>query len=124
MSAGHSVLIVDSSEDSRQVLRTVLERRGMEIFEASGAEQGLALAGRHQPNVVVLDLEVKDVDSETIFRQFNSKSGGDHTSLVVLGEVRLCGSAARNSEFISKPYHYGPLVRKIEQLVKQARAAA
>ena len=35
------VLIVDQSEDNREVLRTALQRRGLRTIEASGVDQGL-----------------------------------------------------------------------------------
>ena len=51
-----SVLIVDRSEETREVLQTVLERRGERTLAASRAVKGLELARRHRPDLVVLDL--------------------------------------------------------------------
>jgi CheY-like chemotaxis protein len=42
--ANRRVLIVNGSKDSREVLKTALERRGLEILEADAATEGLALA--------------------------------------------------------------------------------
>ena len=121
LSTGHSVLIVDRSDESREVLRTVLQRRGMEIFEAGGTQQGLELAGRHRPDVIVLDLEGQDAETDAVFCRFDAESGDGHTSLVVLGEARLRARPRRSGEFISKPYHYGPLVEKILALASEKR---
>ena len=114
-----SVLIVDGSDDSREVLRTALERRGMEIFEASRAERGLELARRHHPRVIVLDLEVETDECDQICGQFAEQSDGKTTSLVVLAnaQIPVTGDADRDREFVAKPYHYGPLVRKILELL-------
>lgn len=122
------VLIVNGSKDSRDVLRTALERRGMEILEATAATEGLALAQRHRPHVIVLDLEDDPAGEDAACDSFREGSDESDTSLVVLGSVKLCQAArrrvdagvARKSEgsIVAKPYHFGPLIRKIEELAK------
>jgi DNA-binding response OmpR family regulator len=115
-----SVLIVDQSEDSREVLRTALRRRGLQTFEASLPQHGLELARQHHPRVIVLDLEVETGDGDDLCGQFARQLGPDH--LVVLGSARLrrradIDATTAGRQFVSKPYHYGALIRKIEELV-------
>ena len=64
-----SVLIVDSSEETQEVLRTALERRGMRILAANRAGPGLELAQEHHPDLIVLDLEVEDQNAENQMRR-------------------------------------------------------
>ena len=47
MNNQRSVLIVDQSEENREVLRTVLERHGVRIITASRTKEGADLARRH-----------------------------------------------------------------------------
>ncbi len=114
-----SVLIVESSVDEREVLRTALERRGLRIFEAAGAEAGLALAREHQPDVIVLDLDAQEDGAADHSTAFGHKADGQQPSVIILG------TASRTSQLpaeqvIAKPYHFGPLVRKIEELAAKA----
>lgn len=116
-----SVLIVDRSEETREVLKTALERRGMRIFAASRAERGLELARQHQPDLIVLDLEVDNSAPETVCEPFAKHAQGHQTPMVVLGSLRCPTHDAKDGqsrEFVSKPYHYGPLIRKIEELLR------
>lgn len=115
MDEQRSVLIVDPSEETREVLQTALERRGMRILSTNRAGQGLELAQQHHPDLIVLDLEVDGTESEDLSASFAEHSRHDHTALVMLGTVRR--NRAPEAEFVSKPYHYGPLVRKIEELL-------
>lgn len=116
-----SVLIVDESEDSRQVLRTALERRGMSIFEASQTDEGLKMARDHQPNVIVLDLEVESAQTDEICGRFAQESRGDSPALLVLGKVQRPHNHSEpptpDRQFVAKPYHYAALVRRIEELL-------
>lgn len=112
-----SVLIVDHSEETREVLQTALERRGLRTFAASRAVAGLELARRHHPDLIVLDLELDDSSPAELCAPFAEQSRMEHTPLVILGSVRRDRADLPDGEFVAKPYHYGPLIRKIEELL-------
>jgi CheY-like chemotaxis protein len=114
------VLIVDGSNESRQILRTALERRGMRIFEAARSEDGLALARRHRPDLIVLDLEIAAADDGTDPGDFAACAADFETSLVLLGTARRRATAPAG-QFVAKPYHYQPLILKIEQLLRASQ---
>ncbi len=112
-----SVLIVDPSEESREVLETALQRRGLRTYSVGRAGPGLELARRHHPDLIVLDLELDDSDADDLTTPFAEQSQADHSPLVMLGSVRRTSRELPDGEFVAKPYHYGPLIRKIEQLL-------
>jgi two-component system cell cycle response regulator DivK len=112
-----SVLIVDSSAENREVLRTVLARRGLRIFEAEEAERGLELAREHHPDVIVLDVESQT--EANIEDQFGAEVSEQHSSLVILGQTRRA-AAEPTARFVAKPYHFAPLVHTIELLAAKA----
>jgi CheY-like chemotaxis protein len=114
---------VESSAEEREVLRTVLETRGLRIWEAEGAEEGLEIARQEHPDVIVLDLEAHwaDGDGDLVQEQFEAASTDRPASLVILGKARR-GNAAPTGHVVAKPYHFAPLVRTIEQLAA-AKAA-
>ncbi len=116
MDSQQSVLIVDSSEETREVLQMALERRGLRIFSANRATAGLELARRHHPDLIVLDLEVEGPRAENPSGPFAEQSRSDSAGLVLLGTVRR-GTPPADGEFVAKPYHYGSLIRKIEELL-------
>jgi two-component system KDP operon response regulator KdpE len=117
LASQQSVLIVDRCEETREVLRTALERRGLRIFTTPRRRQGLELARRHRLDLIVLDLELDCADGEESAAPLVRQSQTDCTPLVVLGTVRRRSSPLPGREFIAKPYHYGPLIRKIEELL-------
>ncbi|MDA1049927.1 MAG: response regulator [Planctomycetota bacterium] len=125
-----SVLIVDRSEETRDVLRTILEARGVNILEAKQGAEGLELLREQHPGVVVLDLEVDEGDSAGLRGAFEDESRRHESSLVMLGRVVNANRSEGVDEMrdtrhiIEKPYHYGPLIRTIEQLLQQHEAVA
>ena len=79
-----SVLIVDPSADTRQVLRTVLSRRGVQILESDEGTAGLALARQHHPDVIVFDTDAENATRE-LWAEYADQVKIDETSLLVLG---------------------------------------
>ena len=117
MVSERSVLIVDGSPENREVLKTALERRGCTILSAGRAQRGLELARNHQPDVIVLDLELSETSSEDLCTPFAREAEAKATPLVILGTLRRGEGGMPAGEFVPKPYHYGPLIRRIEELL-------
>ncbi len=118
------VLIVDQSEDTREVLRTVLQQHDVQIYEARGGAEGLDLARRCHPDVMVVDLDTVNPADISVCDGFNRQARLENSSLVLLGSVRRWRLATSYSDVVPKPYHYGPLLRKIESLLQQSSAGA
>jgi DNA-binding response OmpR family regulator len=118
-----SVLIVDQSEETREVLQTALARRGVRTLATGHAAEGMELVRRHQPDLVVLDLEVDDMPADGFGNcgVAATSTSQDGPRYVLLGSLRRQGSLAPGGEFVAKPYHYGLLMRRIEELLGNAR---
>lgn len=116
MVSSQRVLIVDPSVDSREVIRTALERRGVAVFEADNARVGAELVRQCQPDLVVVDGEMDGnmtESNETL--PIDDLAGG--VPRVVLGKVRRANDTDR---FLAKPYQYATLIRTIEELLGTA----
>lgn len=122
MALSQSVLVVDESEETPEVLRTALAERGTHILRARAADQALEIARRQHPAVIVLDLEVDHrTGLERMSPELRDQAAEDRTPVIVLGTMRRLSSGAPGEHFMSKPYHYGPLIQKIESLLESAR---
>jgi DNA-binding response OmpR family regulator len=112
------VLIVDRSRESRDLLRSLLARRGAEVLEARETIRGAELAAAEQLDMIVIDAEAKpdEADSDSAARLVAAAARND-VPIVVLGTFRRCASPLPTDEFVAKPYHYGTLLRRIEELL-------
>jgi len=112
-----SVLIVDRSEETREVLQTALNRRGVRTFTAKHASEGVELDKLHSPDLIVYDLEADDVNMERFGPSLWAQSQDSNTPIILLGNLRGSRPQIPGCEFVSKPYHYGPLIRRIEEML-------
>lgn len=115
-----TVLVVDRSRENREVLRTILMRRGCRIHEANSDVTGLQIAQQCHAKVFVLDLDTVNPADEQICADFHRRAREENASVVLLGRVTKSESPLPATEVLSKPYHYGPLIRKIEELLRGA----
>ncbi len=70
MPVSHKVLIIDDEDDIREVAALSLESiAGWEVVTANSGSQGLARAAEHQPDAILLDVMMPDMDGPTTFRE-------------------------------------------------------
>jgi len=110
-----SVLLIDRSEDCREVLSTALRRRGFTTYQARGARDGVALARMHRPQLIVLDVEETTPEDASSFEQLGD--GSTPASMVLLGTASGDVRSLAHAERVAKPFRYGPLVARIEELL-------
>ncbi len=63
----HLILCIDDDQDVRFYLKNLLESNGYAYAEASTAEQGLKVYKQTQPDAIIVDLMMEEVDAGTSF---------------------------------------------------------
>jgi DNA-binding response OmpR family regulator len=114
------VLIVDASRESREVLRMLLELRGATTIEAEDPEEALRLTQAVQPDLIVFDTDSDPTVSGEPTNDLREAAGRNHTPIVILGKLRQVNGSWESGQIVTKPYHYGPLIRKIDGLLAAA----
>jgi CheY-like chemotaxis protein len=113
------VLIADSSAESREVLRLLLELCGVRTLEAEHSRTANRLVGQFQPDVIVFDAETEPDSADAAVSDIRQATGRNDRPIVILGKVRQLRGPPTD-QFVAKPYHYGPLIRKIHGLLDAA----
>jgi len=111
------ILIVDPLPDSREVLRTLLQRRGAQILETARIRHACQLARRERPDVIVLDGDDHDPTLGEAVEDLGCYASRSSTPIVVLGTLQRHTSPLATGHFVSKPYQYAALIRRIEELL-------
>jgi CheY-like chemotaxis protein len=56
------ILVIEDQEDNRQILRDLLTNADFEVIEAVDGEAGLAAATVHQPDLILMDIQLPGID--------------------------------------------------------------
>jgi CheY-like chemotaxis protein len=111
------VLIVDESAESREILRTLLARRGAVTIEALRPDEAAELTDIHRPDLILFDADSDRSGSGAATQTLQAAANRNGTPIVFLGTVRNAKKSPPSGQIVAKPYHYGPLIRKIEDLL-------
>ena len=79
-----AVLVVDDDADARARLRTVLERNGWRVLEASNGEEALSSVEQAAPLVILLDLTMPVMDGFSFLEALRERPGGSDIPVIVL----------------------------------------
>lgn len=66
------ILVIDDEQSVRDLLDTLLRRKGYDVVVAESGQKGLDLYRRERPDVLVLDLKMPEMDGLTVLRQIRS----------------------------------------------------
>lgn len=86
-----SILIIDDEEDIRAILAYNLQKEGFKTFEASTGREGIELAIAQQPDLVLLDVMMPEMDGIEVCQSLR-----EHPKTK---DVRICFLTARNEDY-------------------------
>ena len=116
----HKILIVEDNEMNRDMLTRRLERRGFEIVCAVDGPEGVALAESEQPNLILMDVALGEMDGWEATTRIRANHATSHIPVIALTAHALESDRRRSVEvgcidFETKPVSLPDLVAKIER---------
>jgi CheY-like chemotaxis protein len=122
-----TVLIVEDNEPSRDALARRLERRGYTVLLAVDGRQGVSIARSAQPDLILMDLGLPEIDGWEATKQLKNNHETQHIPIIVLSAHAMTNDrdialAAGGDDFDTKPVHFQRLVEKIETLLAKGIA--
>jgi CheY-like chemotaxis protein len=89
------ILVIDDEQGIRNLLDTLLRRKGYDVVLAESGRQGLELFRRERPDVIVLDLKMPEMDGLTVLRQIKNLDPGKPV-IILTGAGTAGGAAVRH----------------------------
>lgn len=119
------LLVVDDEPAICWALKQLGEREGLDVAVASSAEQGLADARQHRPNVVMLDVRLPGIDGLTALRDFRELLGPVPVIVMTAhGSLDVALRATRSDalEYLVKPFDLATISAALTRALESARA--
>lgn len=116
------ILVIDDEETTVQLIAILLERRGYEVIKAFRADDGLRKAYRYQPDLVLLDIMMPDMDGWEVCKRLREMSDVPIIFLTARGEVRdvVRGLEMGADDYIVKPYDNDELVARVRAHLRRS----
>jgi two-component system alkaline phosphatase synthesis response regulator PhoP len=118
------ILLVDDEEDILEFISYNLEREGFMVLTASNGIEGIRIAEKVQPHLILLDLMMPEMDGITACEEIRRIPALKHTLIAFLsarGEdySQIAGFEAGADDYITKPIRPKVLVSRVKALLKR-----
>jgi len=126
--ARERAVIADDEPDIRDVIRITLEAEGFEVEEAVNGAEALALIRRRNPQVVILDSKMPEMNGEDVCRALKKDVLLRHLPVLLVtakGETadKVRGLGAGADDYIVKPFAPAELVARVRMVLRRTTSA-
>jgi DNA-binding response OmpR family regulator len=123
MAENNKIVVVDDEQSVLDVVRAYLERDGFVVYTAVNGKDGLALAERVKPALIVLDLMLPDVSGEEVCREIRRRSDVPVFMLTAKGgeEERIDGLGLGADDYLTKPFSPRELVARVRAILRRSQ---
>ena len=118
--AGERVLIVEDNETNMKLFRDVLAATGYRTLEATTGRQAFQLAVEHEPDLVLMDIQLPDADGAEVLRRLRADERTSSTAVLALTAQAMRGDRDRFlavgfDGYLSKPVDVLELIAAVRQ---------
>lgn len=109
MSQSRRILIVEDNDSNRQLLEDYLISCGYELSSIDGGSNFFQTIAEFQPQLILLDLKLPDVDGFTLLQQLQERPEGQHISVIVVSAFAFKAEQQRALNLGAKRYFIKPV---------------
>ena len=116
------VVLIEDEPEIRRFLRASLTSHGYRLFEAVTGAEGLQEAQSRQPDIVVLDLGLPDIDGLEVIRRLREWTGVPIIVLSARGQEqdKIAALDAGADDYVAKPFGVGELLARLRVSLRHA----
>ncbi|CAG1016194.1 Polar-differentiation response regulator DivK [Burkholderiaceae bacterium] len=123
------ILVIEDSPVNMALTVAILENAGHEILQADHASAGLELARREQPDLVLMDIQLPDIDGLEATRMLKADPRTAHLPVIALTAFAMKGDeddtrAAGCDGYVTKPIRYKDFLAEMDAVMRRRLAPA
>jgi len=123
---GPRVLLVEDTEDNRQMMRKLLEMSGFQVVEATNGREAVEVAQRVKPQIILMDLSLPFIDGLAATRQIRSLPELSDVPIVAVSahdtaDFHSHALDAGCNAYITKPINFPELEETVNSLLAKKR---
>ncbi len=123
----HRILVADDDPDIVRFVRVNLELEGFDVLTASDGRSAVDQVLEHQPDLVLLDVMMPEMDGITALRRLRSHPGAANTSVILLTakalpEDRVRGLELGADDYVTKPFDVSELLARVKAVLRRTQA--
>ena len=121
------LLVVEDEPNILELLAASLRYAGFEVITAAAGGEAVQAAGRHRPDLIVLDVMLPDMDGFDVVRRL--RGGGTRIPVVFLTardamEDKVRGLTLGGDDYVTKPFSLEEVIARIRAVLRRTRGDA
>lgn len=121
------ILVVDDEADIRDMVQEILTEEGYEVRVAGNAAEARAARSKHQPDLVLLDIWMPDMDGISLLKEWTREDLLSFPVVIMSGhgtvETAIEATKLGALDFVEKPLSLAKLLRTVEHAIEIGRQA-
>ncbi len=118
------ILVVEDTEDNRRIVRDLLTSVGYELIEAADGAEGVALAQREKPDLILMDIQLPVLDGYEATRRIRATPDLAAVPIIAVTSYALSGDEAKTRAagcdgYVAKPFSPRQLLAKIREFLPE-----
>ncbi len=121
------ILVVEDNPTNMKLAVFILEKAGNEVLQATDAEEGIQLAHKRMPELILMDVHLPGMDGLAATRLLKGDATTNGIKIVALTALAMSGDrekaeAAGCDGYITKPIHYQEMMKVVGAMVGENQA--
>lgn len=118
-----TILLIEDNEQNLYLTTFLLEQNGFKVVPARSGAEGIELAGRIQPALIILDIQLPEMDGYAVARELKQNPALKDVPIVAVTSYVMVGDRKRALEagcngYIEKPINPDTFISQIEKYLK------
>ncbi len=121
------ILVVDDDIAINELIKVNLELQGYDVYQAYNGTEGFALAKQEEPDLIILDVMMPEVDGYTVAQRVRQCSEISDTPIIMLTALselkdKVTGFDIGVDDYLTKPFEPEELTVRVRALLKRANS--
>jgi two-component system, cell cycle response regulator DivK len=118
------ILVIEDTEDNRQIVRDLLASVGYETIEAIDGAAGVAMAEAQRPDLILMDIQLPEIDGYEATRRIRAIPELARVPIIAVTSYALSGDEAKTRAagcdgYVAKPFSPRQLLAKIREFLPE-----
>ena len=119
-----TIVCVEDDPEMIDLIRLILTRQGYEVIGANGGREGLTIIREKQPDLVLLDLMMPDMDGWEVYQQMRDDETTRHIPVIIVTakaqgvDKMLALQIAKVDDYITKPFGPAELLTSVLRVLE------
>jgi CheY-like chemotaxis protein len=114
------ILIVEDNEHNMYLINFILEKNGYETIKALNGEEGIVLAMKEKPDLIIMDIQLPDINGLEVTRRIRKSKADGTIPIIAITSYAMSGDRDKALEagctgYIEKPINPDTIMAEIEE---------